>query len=99
VTLANPYPQRPDGFRRQIEASRRHDARDRLGELTMPVHVIGAGHDLLVPVWKSEEVAALIPGSRYTVIEGAPHGVTVERAEEFNAAVLDFLRSAQPARA
>ena len=40
----------------------------------MPVHVIGAEHDILVPIWKSEEIAALIAGSKLTVIEGAPHG-------------------------
>jgi hypothetical protein len=31
----------------------RHEARDRLDGLTMPVHVIGAERDLMVGVWKS----------------------------------------------
>ena len=60
----------------------------------MPVHVIGAEHDILVPVWKSRELAELIPGARLTVIAGAPHGANLERADEFNRAVLDFIKDA-----
>jgi 3-oxoadipate enol-lactonase len=97
--LANPYPQRPEGFARQAEASGRHEARERVTSLGMPVHVIGAGHDILVPAWKSEELAELIPDAKLTIIEGAPHGLNLERPDEFNAAVLDFLHSAQPSAA
>jgi pimeloyl-ACP methyl ester carboxylesterase len=97
VMLENPHPQPAEAFARQLHAASRHDARDRLSSLSMPVHVIGAEHDLLVPVWKAREVASLIPGAKLTVIEGAPHGAPIERAEEFNDAVLDFI--AQPAPA
>jgi pimeloyl-ACP methyl ester carboxylesterase len=92
--LNNPHPQPPEAFARQIAASSRHDARDRLGSLTMPVHAIGGEYDLLVPVWKAKEVASLIPGAKLTILEGAPHGLSIERAEEFNAAVLEFIREA-----
>jgi len=90
--LNNPHPQPPEAFARQLAASSRHDTRDRLGSLTMPTLVIGGEYDILVPVWKSKEVASLIPGSKLTILAGAPHGLSVERAEEFNAAVLDFMR-------
>src|SRR3954447_759972 len=89
--LANPHPQKPEGFARQAEATGRHEARERLPSLKLPVHVIGAEHDILVPAWKSKELAELIPGARLTIIEGATHGLNLERAEDFNAAVLDFL--------
>ncbi len=95
--LQNPHPQAPEAFARQLDASSRHDARDRLGELRMPTHVIGAEHDILVPVWKSRELAELIPGSKLTVLEACPHGLNLERAEEFNRLVLDFI--AEPAAA
>jgi 3-oxoadipate enol-lactonase len=95
--LANPHPQEPEAFGRQVRATSRHEARDRLDALEMPVHVIGAEHDLLVPVWKSRELAELIPDARLTVLEGATHGANLERAADFNAAVLDFL--AAPAAA
>lgn len=93
VMLRNPNRQTAEAFARQAEASGRHDVRDRISQLTMPVHVIGAERDVLIPVWKSRELAELIPGAKLTVIDGAPHGVNLERAEEFNHAVLDFLAS------
>lgn len=98
MLLSNPNPQEPEAFARQLLATSRHEARDRLGTLAMPVHVIGAGHDVLVPVWKSRELAELIPDARLTTLDGAAHGVNIERAEEFNAAVLEFLAAAAPTR-
>jgi 3-oxoadipate enol-lactonase len=92
--LANPHPQPPEAFARQAEAGGRHEARDRLGALRMPVHVIGAERDVLVPVWKSHELAELIPGAKLTVLPGAPHGANAERHEDFNAAVLGFVAEA-----
>src|SRR4051794_6200650 len=52
MMLSDPPPQPADAFPRQLDASSRHNARDRLGSLAMPVHVIGAEWDILVPVWK-----------------------------------------------
>ena len=92
--LSNPHPQPPDAFARQLAACSRHDTRDRLSSLTMPTHVIGGEYDILVPVWKSREIASLIPDAKLTVLPGAPHGLSIERAEEFNAAVLEFIREA-----
>ena len=96
--LQHPYPQEPEGFARQARAGGRHDLRDRLGELRMPVHVIGAARDILIPVWKSEEMAALIPGAKLTVMPDVGHGVMWEQAEEFNRTVLEFL-AATPSEA
>jgi pimeloyl-ACP methyl ester carboxylesterase len=92
--LANPHPQPPEAFARQLRASSGHDAREGLASLTMPTHVIGGEQDILVPVWKAKEIASLIPDSKLTILPGAPHGLSVERAEEFNAAVLQFIREA-----
>ena len=92
LALKNPNPrQEPEAFARQVHASSRHDTRDRLGSLAMPVHVIGGERDLLVPVWKSRELGELIPGARLTIVPGAPHGLGSERAQEFNELVLGFI--------
>jgi pimeloyl-ACP methyl ester carboxylesterase len=91
MMLANPHPQPPEAFARQLEAASHHDAREALPELSMPVHVIGAEHDILVPVWKSQEIAELVPGAKLTVVEKAGHGLQLERAQEFNQLVLDFI--------
>jgi 3-oxoadipate enol-lactonase len=97
--LQNPHPQPPEAFGRQLAACSRHDTRDRLGTLTMPTHVIGGERDILVPVWKSKEIAAAIPGAKLDVLPAAPHGLSLERAEEFNASVLGFIRETAAAPA
>jgi 3-oxoadipate enol-lactonase len=89
--LENPNPQSAEAFERQLTASRRHDASDRLGSLDLPTHVIGAEHDMLVPVWRSKQLAELIPGAKLTIIPRAPHGANLERRDEFNDAVLGFI--------
>ncbi len=94
---ANPYPQSTEAFQRQVDASGRHEARDRVGTISVPTHVIGAEHDTLVPVWKSKEIAELIPGADYSVMPRAPHALNMERAEEFNELVLGWLRSPRSA--
>lgn len=48
MALENPHPQRVEGFRRQLQSMGRHEARQRLPGLWMPVHVIGGEHDILV---------------------------------------------------
>jgi pimeloyl-ACP methyl ester carboxylesterase len=98
--MLNPeHPQKPDGFKRQLAAGSRHEARERLQSLAMPVHVIGAEYDVLVPAWKSKQLAELIPGAKLTILPEAPHGMNIERADELNQAVLDFIRSEERAAA
>ena len=97
--LENPHPQPPEAFCRQLAASSCHDTRDRLSSLTMPTPVIGGEHDRVVPIWKSREIAAGIAEAKLNVLPAAPHGLTLERAEEFNAAVLGFIRETAPAPA
>jgi pimeloyl-ACP methyl ester carboxylesterase len=46
---------------------------------------------VMVPPWKSTELADLIPGAKLTMLERAAHLVNIEGAERFNAAVLGFL--------
>lgn len=91
LMLSNPHPQPADAFARQLDAEGRHETRDRLPSLRMPVHVVAAEHDILVPAWKSEELAELIPQAKLSVVESAAHAVNMERAKEFNRLLLDFL--------
>ena len=89
--LQDPHPQEVEAFLRQMEASSRHDAREELRSLDLPVLVVGAEHDLMVPVWRSRELSELIPGARYEVFERAGHAVNLERAEQLNQLLLDFI--------
>ena len=89
--LDNPHPQSVEAFARQAQALGGHEARDRLGDLDMPTHVIGAERDLMIPVWKARELAELIPGARFTVLERGTHAANLEQAEKFTRVVLAFL--------
>jgi 3-oxoadipate enol-lactonase len=91
LLLHDPHPQPAEAFARQATAGAHHDVRDRLGELEMPVHVIGAERDLMIPAWKSEELASLIPTAKLTIIGRQGHGVLWEAADGFNSAVTGFL--------
>lgn len=97
MVLDNPHPQSVEAFARQAQAVGGHDSRDRLGDLSVPTHVIGAERDLMIPVWKARELAEIIPGARLTVLPRGTHAVNMEQAEEFNRVVLEFFDGAEDA--
>jgi non-heme chloroperoxidase len=68
------------------------DFRADLTKVTVPTLVIHGDADLGVPLeLTSQRVHAAIAGSELVVIEGAPHGLVLTHAEEFNRALLEFL--------
>lgn len=80
-------------FTAQVEAilELSDEAAAGLRAVTVPTLVLVGGEDRLTPPADAEEVADLIPGSRLEVVPGAGHGLMVEAAPDFNAAVLRFL--------
>lgn len=62
---------------------------DRVGVISAPMMIIVGELDRLKPA--CERLHALVPGSRYQVIAGAPHNVYYEAATEYNAVVSQFL--------
>ena len=92
--LANPHPQDVGAFVRQLEAGSRHEASDRVGGLRMPVQVIGAMRDVMIPPQASPDLAELIPGARLEMFD-CGHLVNIELAAEFNRLVLEFVRGAE----
>ena len=93
LLASNPYPMSPEAYGRQADAYGQFDALDRLGSITAPTLVIVGEQDLLTPPWIAREVADAIPGARFEVILGAgsSHVVPIERPDEFNRLVSDFL--------
>jgi pimeloyl-ACP methyl ester carboxylesterase len=68
------------------------DFHDDLPKVTVPTLVIHGDGDGTVPFEGSgARTHAAIEGSELVVIAGAPHGVNVSHADEFNRAVLEFL--------
>jgi pimeloyl-ACP methyl ester carboxylesterase len=89
--LANPHPQTPAAFVRQIDAVRDHDTLDRLDRIACPTLVTVGAEDILVPPRFSRVLHERIRGSRLVLIEGAGHGTFWETPQRFNAICLDFL--------
>lgn len=65
--------------------------RGRLSEVEAPTLVVCGARDTLTTPADAAEVAALIPDARLVTLKGAGHGLMLEAAPDFNAAVLDFL--------
>jgi 3-oxoadipate enol-lactonase len=65
--------------------------RNRLAEITAPTLVIVGEEDRVTPIPMSEELAAGINGARLVRIPGAGHISAIERPQEFNRALLEFL--------
>jgi 3-oxoadipate enol-lactonase len=62
-----------------------------LDKITAPTLVIAAGNDRLKPLPYSRLIAERIPNATLLVIPHAGHAVFIERADEVNAALLEFL--------
>lgn len=88
---ANPCQPKAYACQRQTEASAGQDTRARLKHIAAPTLVLVGKEDIMLPVKHSEELAALIPGARLVVLDGGAHGFSIEIADKFNRAVLEFL--------
>jgi pimeloyl-ACP methyl ester carboxylesterase len=91
----NPYPQRLEGFLRQLEALAHHDAADRLGQIACPVLVMGGEDDCVAPPRFSREIKALIPQAQLIVLPGVGHAPPLEDPSAFNTRLEDFLARQQ----
>jgi pimeloyl-ACP methyl ester carboxylesterase len=65
--------------------------KERLHEIKCPTLVVAADEDY-TPLDDKKEYTALIPNAKLVVIEDARHAVSVEKPEEFNTIVMDFLK-------
>ncbi len=67
------------------------DRRDALAGVTVPCRVIAFADDLLTPPWLCAEVADLIPDCDLVEIPDCGHFGYLERPDEVNSAILEFL--------
>lgn len=70
----------------------RDDVSDLLSWVGCPTLLVWGERDVLITRAMGERLAGAIPGARLVVIPGAGHNVMYDRAAEFNAVVLPFLR-------
>ena len=83
----------PKGTLECIKAFSYTDFRDDLPKVDVPTLVIHGDSDGIVPFEASgARTAELIKGAQLHVIKGGPHGINASHAQEFNSALLDFLK-------
>ncbi|WP_058309143.1 alpha/beta fold hydrolase [Gracilibacillus massiliensis] len=84
----------PKGTLDCISAFSYTDFREDLTKFNVPTLILHGDADAIVPVEVSGQKAhEQIAGSKLVVIEGGPHGFNATHAEEFNEALLQFLKA------
>jgi 3-oxoadipate enol-lactonase len=81
----------PAAYRIGAEAVWLADQRDRARAIDVPTLVVCGSEDKVTPPELSRELVELVPGARYAEIEGAGHLSNVERPDEFNRLVGEFI--------
>ncbi len=69
----------------------RPDSTPTLAQIKVPTLVLVGSEDTLTPPSEAEKIKAGIEGSQLVVIEGAAHAANMERPEEVNQALQEFL--------
>ena len=83
---------KPEGAAAALRGmAQRDDQTSLLSKITVPTLIIVGSEDAITPVADSEKMNEGIGGSRLVVLENAGHVSNLERTEEFNEALLDFL--------
>jgi 3-oxoadipate enol-lactonase len=80
-----------EGYARCCDALARWDVRDELAAVRAPTLVVSGADDPSTPPEHGELLASRIPGARHVVVERAAHLANVERADEVNRLLTEFL--------
>ena len=75
----------------QFEAAVAFNAEPRVAGIRSETLVLSGDQDTIVPVQNSRNLAAKIPGAKLYIVEGGGHTFFIERAEEFNQLVTNFI--------
>ena len=75
------------------EGNRAHLMREKdLAALSVPTYVIWTDHNPTMPASIAERAAKIIPGAKYSLVEGAGHWPQFEKPEVTNKLLIDFLK-------
>jgi 3-oxoadipate enol-lactonase len=85
---------KPEGAAAALHGmAQRDDQTQLLSQISSPALILVGADDVLTPVADSEKMNQEIKGSRLVVLENAGHVSNLERTEEFNEALLEFLKN------
>jgi len=84
---------KPEGAAAALRGmAERDDQTDLLAKVAVPSLILVGAEDAITPVADSEKMHQAIAGSRLVVIENAGHVSNLERTEQFNEAMLGFMK-------
>jgi pimeloyl-ACP methyl ester carboxylesterase len=72
------------------------DAGDVLPQVKVPVLILGAENDTLIPLRQVERMRDALPHARWHLVRDAGHGTLIEAGPEIAARIRDFLGEAPP---
>ena len=85
---------KPEGAAAALRGmAERDDQTSLLAKISVPTLILVGAEDAITPVADSEKMNQAITGSRLVVLENAGHVSNLERTEQFNEALLDFIES------
>jgi len=90
LQIENPTPDY--SYQRQWEATMHHNTFRRLSQIKTPTLIITGSNDKLIPPQNSEIMAREIPGAKLVILKGTGHCFFVERAQETNQIIRDFIK-------
>ena len=95
IRVGSRQPQKPQARARQWQAIQSWDAWDRVRSISCPTLILHGTEDRIVAMENARRLAALIPGARLRLLDGAGHLYHSEQPEEADGAVLEFLAEAE----
>jgi pimeloyl-ACP methyl ester carboxylesterase len=95
-TLVSPWlgPDGQEAFYRQIaqaDQAYTDEIESRYPELDLPVLIVWGQHDTVIPVERAHRLAALIPGARLELIDGAGHLIQIDQPVALAITLHDWL--------
>ncbi len=71
----------------------RHNLEDKIKEIDVKTLLVWGREDTVTPAWVGEKFHELLPDSRLEIIEECGHAPMMEKEDEFNAILKDFISS------
>ena len=88
-----------DSYRAMMRALLGFDRREALARLRVPTLLVAGSRDESAPASVMARMAGRIPGAEYVCLDGVGHLVGVERPQQFNRVLEDFLATLPDGRA
>jgi len=90
--LANPFPQKPEGYLGQLTALQTFDLRDQLGDIKTEMLLIAGGEDLSTPLYCSRFLSENLPSSTLKIFEHVGHMAHVEQRDQVFEVIRNFIK-------